>query len=130
MADNLARRLETNEDEVRRLNEEYIKRKASSRRAEKKLYTFCTLIAFVLAIVVVSRYMTINELDRQVTKAQTEYDKLKSANDQKAVMLESSMTLEEIEYAAKTRLGMNKPANNQIIYVEVQKEDTAYVAGN
>ena len=130
MADNLARRLETNEEEYRQLNEEYLKRKAAARRAERRLYTFCTAIAFVLAIIVVSRYMTINELDRQVTKAQTEYDKLKSENEQKAVTLESTMTLDEIEQAAKTRLGMNKPANNQIIYVDVKKEDSFYVADN
>ncbi len=130
MTDNLARTLESNEEELRRLNEEYRHKKAVKRKTHRLIYALCTVISFMLAITVVSRYMTINELDRRINKTQSEYETLKSNNDQKAVMLESSMTLDEIEVAAKTRLGMNKPANNQIIYVEVEKEDSAYVAEN
>ena len=90
----------------------------------------CVAIVFVLAFSVISRYMRINELEKQILTIEADVGNIKNANDQKEVMLENTMTLEEIENEARVRLGMNKPANNQIVYVSIQNQDVAHVVQN
>ena len=131
MTDNLARVLvQENYDEYYRQQALRAAKKAKVKKAESVRTIVSCAIAFMLAFAVVSRYMHINELEKQVSSVQTTVNTLKAANDQREILLENTMTLEEIEFEAKTRLGMNKPANNQIIYVSIQKEDTSYVAPN
>ena len=131
MTDNLARVLvQENYDEYYRQQALRAAKKAKAKKAESVRTIVSCAIAFMLAFAVVSRYMHINELEKQVSSVQTTVNTLKAANDQREILLENTMTLEEIEFEAKTRLGMNKPANNQIIYVSIQKEDTSYVAPN
>ncbi len=84
-------------------------------------------IAAALAFSVTIGYMRVFELEREISQSSNALAILKSSNDQKEVSLESAMTLEQLEYEAKTRLGMNKPANNQIIYLNIQTEDVSHV---
>ncbi len=130
MNDNLARVLETSDEEYFRQQQIRHRNKLKKKRAEKIRSGMCVLVAFMLAFAIISRFMQINELEREATAVQTSLDTLKASNDQKEVRLESTMTLSEIEEEARTRLGMNKPADNQIIYVSIDKEDATYVASN
>jgi len=86
-----------------------------------------TAVMFALAFCMVSGYMRIYEMEREISQNNNEISILRSTNDQKEIGLENAMTLEELEYQAKTRLGMNKPANNQLVYINIQTEDTSHV---
>lgn len=131
MNDNLARVLvEENHEEYYRLQAQRAAQKAKAKKAETIRTVACVAIVFVLAFSVISRYMRINELEKQLLTIETDVGNIKNANDQKEVMLESTMSLEEIENEARVRLGMNKPANNQIVYVSIQNQDAAHVVQN
>lgn len=131
MNDNLARVLvEENHEEYYRLQAQRAAQKAKAKKAETIRAVACVAIVFVLAFSVISRYMRINELEKQILTIEADVENIKNTNDQKEVMLENTMSLEEIENEARVRLGMNKPANNQIVYVSIQNQDAAHVVQN
>lgn len=131
MNDNLARVLvEENHEEYYRLQAQRAAQKAKAKKAETIRTVACVAIVFVLAFSVISRYMRINELEKQILTIEADVENIKNTNDQKEVMLENTMSLEEIENEARVRLGMNKPANNQIVYVSIQNQDAAHVVQN
>lgn len=129
MNDNLAR--------VPVYNDDYdlikTRQQERSRQKEKqrKRNVFGTIVSIGLMVVmafgITKGYMRIFELEREISQTGDELAVLKSSNDQKEVSLESAMTLDELEHEAKTRLGMNKPANNQVIYINIQTEDASHV---
>ncbi|MBQ3053713.1 MAG: septum formation initiator family protein [Clostridia bacterium] len=130
MADNLARILADDGLAYQQELYERRQRKAKAKRTERLSAVVGIILAFSLAFTIVSRYMAIAEQQNEITAAENNLNNIKSSNDQKEVMLESAMTLEELEENARVRLGMNKPANNQIVYVCITKEDTACVVKN
>ena len=131
MNDNLARVLvEENHEEYYRFQAQRAAQKAKAKKAETIVAVACVAIVFVLAFSVISRYMRINELEKQILTIEADVENIKNTNDQKEVMLENTMSLEEIENEARVRLGMNKPANNQIVYVSIQNQDAAHVVQN
>lgn len=129
MNDNLARVLVSPEyEDLRRIEIERANRKAKARKNSTIRSVLAVALIFVLAFTLISANMKVNELELTISENEERLSILKNANEQKTVTLESAMTLEEIELQAKTRLGMNKPANNQIVYISIPKADIAYVA--
>ncbi|MDP4117897.1 MAG: cell division protein FtsL [Bacillota bacterium] len=131
MNDNLARVLEYDSyEEIKRNQQKRMREKQLAKKRNAAISFIVAALMFTSAFAVVSRYMTINELERKLSITQSSLDTLKSSNDQKKVNIDTCMSIQEIEEAARTRLGMNKPANNQTVYVSIPKDDTAVVSNN
>ena len=128
MTDNLARVLVREDfEELQRRQIERSRRKAQERKHSVIAAVACVAITVTLAFALTMGYMRIFELERQISENDNRLSILRSTNEQKEISLESAMTLEELEFQAKTRLGMNKPANNQIIYINIHNEDASQV---
>lgn len=130
MNDNLARIPVPVHEDYDLLHQRQLERSKQKQQQKKRSFTGTVLsvaIAVTLAFGITKGYMRIFELEREISQNNSQLAVLKATNDQKEVSLESSMTLDQIEYEAKTRLGMNKPANNQIIYINIHTEDASHV---
>lgn len=128
MNDNLARVLVREDyDELRLQQVERSRKKAQVKRNGFIRSAVGVAITAILAFGVITGNMRVCELERSIADNNTKLSILQNSNEQKAVALEGAMSLEEIETYAKTRLGMNKPANNQIIYLNIHNNDTSKV---
>ena len=128
MQDNLARVLE--EENYELLKEQQIQHTQKKQRRNRRSRLgaiFLTAIIFLAGMTVILRYMQVYELERQILKVQDSLNLLQTENNQKEITLNNSMSNEELEDAALNRLGMNKPASNQVVYVTVEKSDNAEI---
>ena len=127
MQDNLARKLETPAPRVTRT------RAASSSLSAKSVFSFISFLVLcsALLMVVVLRYATINELEKDILIAKSTFEELYSENTTAKVQLQGSIDLNEIERKATQELGMVSPNQNQIVNIRVSVDNQAQVlSGN
>ena len=80
-------------------------------------------LGFAIAFLICYRYSLIDEKFNQLEKIKKELITAKTINEQIQADIESQTDLSYIENYAKYQLGMQKPSNSQIVYVNVEKED-------
>lgn len=130
MNDNLARVPVPFQEDYDQLYQHQLERTKQKQKQKKRSFAGSVIavgIMFALAFCMTSGYMRIYEMEREISQSKNDLAILRSTNDQKAISIENAMTLDELEYTARTRLGMNKPANNQIIYINIHTEDSSHV---
>ncbi len=71
----------------------------------------------------ISEFVTVHETRQQLSALTKELSEQEAITSQKVFELEQSIDLDEIERIATTRLGMQRPENYQMIYVNVKSED-------
>ncbi len=89
-------------------------------RIKNVFYLGC---AFSIAFFICYRYSLINEKFNQLEKIKKELTSAETVNEQIQADIDSQTDLSYIENYAKYQLGMQKPSNSQIVYVNVEKED-------
>lgn len=125
MQDNLARKLNTSYTPV--------KRTKSSALPAKSVFSFISFLVFcsALLMVVVLRYATINELEKDILIAKETFETLYSENTTAKVQLQGKINLKEIEKIASEELGMVTPDQSQIVNIRVSVDNHAQVmSGN
>lgn len=80
-------------------------------------------IGFVILFAISYRNSLINESFNRKEKLKKELGAIQKTNEQLQVSIENSLNLTNVEQAAKEKLGMQKPTNNQKIYVNLPKKD-------
>ncbi len=123
MQDNLARKLNT---PTRTLP---VRQSKQSTLAGKSVFSFVSflVICSALLMVVVLRYATINELEKDILIAKNTYETLYSENTTAKVQLQGSIDLNEIERIASEELGMVTPDQTQIVNIRVSVDNHAQV---
>ena len=81
------------------------------------------VIVFLILLAISYRNSLINEKFNEIQNKKTELSSIEKTNGQLQVSIEESVNLSSIEQAAKDRLGMKKPDNDQKVYVELEKKD-------
>lgn len=119
MQDNLARNLPQSYPQQQR---KAVKKPATKQKFRWKL-AIMAVVYFALIMVVISRYAAINELEREIALAKSEFEQLQSQNISKKVDIQQSINIDEIEKTATEKLGMVKPGQNQIVNIHVVMED-------
>ena len=125
MQDNLARKLNTSYTPV--------KRTKSSALPAKSVFSFISFLVLcsALLMVVVLRFATINELEKDILIAKQTFENLYSENTTAKVQLQSKIDLKEIEKIATEELGMVTPDQSQIVNIRVSVDNHAQVmSGN
>ena len=95
-------------------------------KLEKKKHqkNVALVVAIFLILLAISyRNSLINEKFNEIQNKKTELSSIEKTNGQLQVSIEESVNLSSIEQAAKDRLGMKKPDNDQKVYVELEKKD-------
>lgn len=80
-------------------------------------------LGFAIAFLICYRYSLIDERFNQLEKTKKELATAQTINEQIQADIDSQTDLSYIENYAKYQLGMQKPSNSQIVYVNVEKED-------
>ena len=104
------------------------KTKAEVKVSKKEKIKTTKRIGLVIAIFIVLltisyRNSQINENFNQVQNLKKELSSLDKENEQLKVNIENSVNLNNIEQAAKEKLGMQKLTNKQAVYVSLPKKD-------
>ena len=78
---------------------------------------------FGVAIAIVYRYVAISNVNMEVIKLKNELNEINTMNAQLMLAAEKSIDLKEIEKYATEELGLQKPQNYQIEYINLDKQD-------
>jgi cell division protein FtsL len=84
---------------------------------------FLVGLIFSVFFMICYRYSTINESFQDVQKIKSDIEVSKALNGQLEAEIASKTDLSYIENFAKYQLGMQKPSNNQIKRITLEKED-------
>ena len=122
-----------NDDKKEKLNfkNEVIKKVNSAKKNKNnikpklKIVTML-IVGFSVLFAISYQNSLINESFNKKEQYKKEAEALSKTNQQLAVNIENSLNLNNVEQAAKEKLGMQKLSNNQKIYVNLPKVD--YVA--
>ena len=107
-------------DAERKAKEE---RYLAARRMVIRNFVLFGLAFFFLAAGTVYSRMLVDQASVAVVAKQEELMKLIEANNNKRIVREQSIDLEKIEELAITKYGMQRPDNNQTVYVNVVQND-------
>ena len=90
----------------------------------RRFNNFCLSVLGVLIVFcILYRSSMINEKFNMVEKAKKELVTIQTVNEQLQSEIERETDLSYIENFAKYQLGMQKPQDSQIVYVNIQKQD-------
>lgn len=121
---NLAYKIEPQE------KERPIKKMKSPKQAKQKLNLkvvfFAVMISFS-AYFMISKQVAVFETAKEVENLQTQLETMKSTEVQKNFELEQSVDLAEVEEVATTKLNMQRPEQNQKVYVNVTGSDVTEI---
>lgn len=81
------------------------------------------LIIFAVLLTISYRNSQINEQFNQVQNLKKELSSIEKENEQLKVNIENSININNIEQAAKEKLGMQKSSSKQTVYVSLPKKD-------
>lgn len=98
--------------------------KNSISKTNKATLVMATLIIFAMFMVITYRYNLISEKNLEVQKLKEDLVAAKSELATSAIALEQVMDVNYVESYAKQQLGMQKPEKSQLIYVNMDSEDT------
>ena len=128
-----AYKLEEYENSTRKNAEKPLKRRKDQKKEQAALYRFL-LFGVVFVFVAASALVYVNVM---AMRASTDIDKLEKKlamvvdeNKQKEIRINQSLDMKVIEKRAIEELGMQKPDNSQIVYVDVRKENHVEAAGD
>lgn len=99
-----------------------IKKAKEEKRKNIKRIAY-VLIIFAILLTISYRNSLINEKFNEVQDLKKELATLQKENEQTEVNIQNSLNLNNIEQAAKEKLGMQKLTNKQTVYVSLPKKD-------
>lgn len=108
-----------NEEELRRKI-----RKAQAIQSKRNVKHILEIgLAFVVLLTISYRYALINSRFSEKESLKSTLSNIQKQNAQLRVSIEQGMNINNIEQAAKEKLGMQKLDNNQKVYINLQKKD-------
>ncbi len=80
-------------------------------------------IMFAILFLIIFRNSQINEAFATIQNLKSQITTIQKENDQLEVSIQNSINLNNIEQAAKEKLGMQKRTNKQTVYINLSKKD-------
>ena len=131
------------ETSPRKLKPEYEKRKVQKKSPIKKqkvqkedkqkqiktslkskvYFSIKCFLMFVILFLIIFRNSQINESFSNIQDLKAKITSLQKENDQLEVSIQNSINLNNIELAAKEKLGMQKRSAKQTVYINLSKKD-------
>jgi len=98
--------------------------KNSISKTNKATLVLTTLVIFAMFMVITYRYNVISEKNLQIQQLKDDLEVAKSELATSEIALEQVMDVNYVESYAKQQLGMQKPEKSQLIYVNMDSEET------
>ena len=102
-------------------NREPKKAKVNVKKTKNNIFLGTSI--FIVALTIVLRYAMINNMNMENIRLKEELNTINNVNAQLQLAAERQVNLSEIEEYAKNSLGLQKPQNYQIEYINLDKED-------
>ena len=102
---------------------EPVKKTLNVHKQKTKRKVFVGALSFGVALTIVYRYAMINNMNMENIKLKEELAEINNANAQLQLLAEQSVNLSYVEKYAQENLGLQKPQNYQIEYINVNKQD-------
>lgn len=116
-----AKRTNKEQNKKKYINEK-IELKRKEKRKKRKAILYVAII-FSSLLVISYRNSQITEQFTEVKNLKSDLASIQKENEQLEVNIESSINLTNIEKEASEKLGMQKPTNEQKVYVSLPKKD-------
>jgi len=100
----------------------------ANKKNKKKYILMLIGIVFIAFFGIIARYSYITQLNYDVAQLNKDITKQVAINSSLSIELDKKMNLPQVRYNATTKLGMQKPDNYQIVYIEVPRCDKVYNA--
>ncbi|MFA7673783.1 MAG: hypothetical protein WCY62_08025, partial [Clostridia bacterium] len=84
------------------------------------------LFIFTALFLIIYRYGEMIDLNYDIYTLNDELAEKRAVNSSLYAELDKKMNITQIKYLAQTKLDMNEPRQNQIIYVDVDMADSSY----
>ena len=113
---------------VKKVNEE-VKKKVDNKKQIKqdfksKVYLIIKcILMFVILFLIILKNSQMNEAFATIQDLKAKITTIQKENDQLEVSIQNSINLNNIEQAAKEKLGMQKRTNKQTRYINLSKKD-------
>jgi len=93
-------------------------------KSNKATLVLTTLFIFAMFMVITYRYNIISEKNLHVQQLKDDLEVAKSELATTQIAMEELMNESEVESYAKQQLGMQKPEKSQLIYINMENEET------
>ena len=91
---------------------------------KSKVHLFIKCIfMFAILFLIIFRNSQINEAFSTIQDLKAQMTEIQKENDQLEVSIQNSININNIEQAAKEKLGMQKRSNKQTVYINLSKKD-------
>ncbi len=100
-----------------------LKEKIKQENMMKRKVVLIVLIIFAVLFVISYRSSKISANFAEIKELKKELESIEKENEQLSVTIESTLNLNNIEKIAEDKLGMQKLKSEQIVYVNLPKED-------
>ena len=108
---------------ARKTEEKVNKKKLQEERKKQRKTIMYVALAFSVLFAISYRNAQIDESFEKVQDSKKELAAVEKENSQLELAIESNLNLSNVEQQAKELLGMQKLANQQIVYVNLEKDD-------
>jgi len=98
------------------------------RNKVRRKYVLMIIIAFLFAVALIYRYSLVIEINDTIVRERQTLSKLENDNSALLKQINVEIDLEKVRLLAESKLGMQKPDKDQIVYIKVPKRDHALVA--
>ena len=115
------KKIKTNEEKfklIKNTNKNTISKK------NRATLVLTTLLVFTMLMVITYRYNVISEKNLQVQNLKEDLEVAKSELATTQIAVEKVMDINYVESYAKQQLGMQKPEKSQLIYVNMENEES------
>lgn len=108
-------------EEIKRVQEA---RRAAKVNAQLRFRKMLGVAAcFVMAFLIISRYVAINEANTEISNLKDEYNNIVASNQDLQAKIDKAIDLKKLQTVASEKFGMVKPERYQIFYVDMQQGD-------
>ena len=103
-------------------------RMRKERNKVRRRYVLMIFVAFLFSVALIYRYSFVIEINEKILQEKTALAKLENENVLLQKQIGEETDLEKIRLLAESKLDMQKPDKDQIVYIRVPKKDHALVA--
>lgn len=108
---------------ARKTEEKVNKKKLHEERKKQRKTIMYVALAFSVLFAISYRNAQIDESFEKVQNSKKELASVEKENSQLELAIESNLNLSNVEQQAKELLGMQKLTNQQMVYVDLEKDD-------
>jgi len=112
-------------EKQRKIRENRKRKRRKSQSAQKLLGIGFAIIGLILSLYILQGYVNITKMRHEITELENQKLELKREKEDLVAELEGMKSPIKVEEDALTKLGMDYPAEEQVIYVDIKELDFA-----